>query len=209
MPIYDVVPLLAKNPSHIAAGRMNDYSLTEKDLLVVLALFQEYKPRRILEFGVNEGSTASFLLENCPFIELYVGVDLIPERFPMRGIVPKKAGWRVGDDPRYESVLTDETVEDFKRKIADYRAFDAIIMDANHEDWATLRDTEACEPFLRSGGLLLWHDYGVESRQHSNGKPFSLIHYLNALEASGRKIMFPNDQPRNPWECVSIAWEVK
>jgi predicted O-methyltransferase YrrM len=208
MPTYDVAALSATT-SDVPDGEMNSFSLTPADMRVALALFREHKPKRILEFGVNEGSTAAYLLQHCPFIELYVGVDLIPERFPMRGIVPKKAGWRVGDDPRYESVLTDETVADFLRKIADYGTFDAIVMDANHEDWATQRDTEACATVMRPGGLWLWHDYGVESRQHSNGKPFSLINYLNALEASGRKIMFPNDMPRDPWACCSLAWEIK
>jgi predicted O-methyltransferase YrrM len=188
---------------------MNDFSLTEADLRVALALCNEHQPKRVLEFGVNEGNTAAFLLKHCPFIEEYVGVDLVPELFPNRGIVPKKAGWRVGDDPRYRSVLTDETVGDFHNKMAGQGEFDLLVMDANHEDWATKRDTEACWRYLRPGGLCLWHDYGVESRQHSNGKPFSLIHYIDALIASGRQIMTPDDLPRDPWRCVSIAYEVK
>ncbi len=188
---------------------MNDYSLTEKDMRVALALFNKHKPVSVLDFGVNEGSTAAFLLNNCPFIDRYIGVDLEPQLFKDRGIVPKAAGWRVGANRKFFVVLTDETIADFQGKIAPFAPFDCITMDANHEDWATKRDTEACWPLLSDGGLMLWHDYNVESRQHSNGKPFSLIKYLDALIASGREIMTPDDQPRAPWKCCSLAWEVK
>ena len=211
--LYGVKERLTATPDYVAAGQMNDYSLTETDMRVALSLIREHRASRILEFGVNEGSTASFLLKWMPEITDYVGVDLVPKLFPQRGIVPNCAGWRVGDDPRFRVVLTDETVADFQRKTTELVGgesyFDCIIMDANHEDWATKRDTEACDLFLKRGGLWLWHDYGVVSRQHSNGKPFSLIHYLDDLIAKGRMIMTPDDHPRDPWKCCSLAWEIK
>jgi predicted O-methyltransferase YrrM len=220
MPTYSVSELLSETPDDIAAGRMNPYSLTEKDMRVLLALVNKHRPKRVLDFGINEGSTAAFILDHCPWIEEWVGIDLIPEKFPQRGIVPKQAGWKAAHHPQLRIVLTDETVADFKRKMekhiargrccgVDVKVFSAILMDANHEEKETQRDTEACEPFAAPNCLWAWHDFGVVSRQHSNGKPFPLIHYINRLIASGRKIMVPDEQDRDPWKCCSLAWEIR
>jgi predicted O-methyltransferase YrrM len=220
MPTYSVSDLLSETSDDIAAGRMNPYSLTEKDMRVLLALVNMHRPKRVLDFGINEGSTAAFILDHCPWIEEWVGIDLIPEKFPERGIVPKQAGWKAAKHPQLKIVLTDETVGDFKQKMekhiagdrccgVDVKVFDLAILDANHEEWPTQRDTEACECFLKPGGLKVWHDVNVVSRQHSNGKPFPLIHYINRLIANGRNIMVPDEQDRDPWKCCSLAWEVR
>jgi predicted O-methyltransferase YrrM len=220
MPTYSVDDLLAETPPDIAAGRMNPYSLTEKDMRVLLALVNKHRPKRVLDFGINEGSTAAFILDNCPWIEEWVGIDLIPEKFPQRGIVPKKAGWKAAHHQQLRIVLTDETVADFKRKMekhiagsrccgVDVKVYDMIIMDANHEEKETQRDTEACAPFAAPNCLWVFHDYGVQSRQHPTGKPFPLIHYINRLIASGRNIMVPDEQDRDPWKCCSLAWEIR
>ena len=213
---YSVNDMIADVYSDIASGRMNDYSLTEKDMKVALALFKQNMPRRVLDFGTNEGSTAAFLLDNCPWIERWVGVDLDLQKFGNRGIVPRVAGSKARNDGRFVAVLTDETVPGFQRVLrewqrqtSEYDSFDAIIMDANHEDWATKRDTEACEMFANSPCLWLWHDYDVESRQHSNGRPFSLKSYIDGLVASGRNIMLPDEENRDPWKCCSLAWELR
>jgi predicted O-methyltransferase YrrM len=219
MPTYSVSVRLADTPDDIAAGRMNPYSLTEKDMRVLLSLCNERRPTRVLDFGINEGSTAAFILDHCPWIEEWVGVDLIPEKFPERGIVPKKAGWKAAHHPQLRIVLTDETVPDFTRKMekhiagsqccgVDVKVYDLVIADANHEEWPTQRDTEACYHFLKPGGLVVWHDALVESRQHSNGKPFPLINYLHKLIARGVDVYLPDDQPRDPWKCCSLAWHI-
>lgn len=208
MPSYSVDELLAETPLNIAAGRMNDYSLTEKDMRVALALFHQYEPKTVLDFGVNDGSTAAFLLEHCPWIKHWVGVDLRPELFPTRGIVPKQAGRLAAHDGRYSSLLTDETVDDFQRRLTELGwRFDCIIMDANHEDWATKRDTDACEPFAAKPCLWLWHDYNVDSRQAPAGRPFGVLGYIDDLNAGERNIHTPDEKDRDPWRCCSLAWE--
>src|SRR5574340_1077637 len=115
MPIYSVFQLATPARLVVAAGRganseRNPYGLTDRDLAVVLGLFENRRPEVVMEFGVNRGHTAAFLLARCPWIRLYVGVDLIPERFPQRGIVPRVAGELAVADPRFHPVLTDETV---------------------------------------------------------------------------------------------------
>ena len=212
MASYNVAQILSLMDEH-GQPEMGDYSFTPKDMLVALALFKVHQPSRVLEFGVCQGHTAAFLLSRCPFVEQYVGVDLRPELFRNRGIVPRVAGKLAIHDARFSTLLTDESVEDFERQLRGegigHHWFDCIIIDANHEDWATKRDTEACDSLLTPGGMWLWHDYDVESRQHSNGRPFTLKRYLDDLISGGRRIRTPVDTDRDPWTCCSLAWEVK
>jgi predicted O-methyltransferase YrrM len=211
VPLYNVQSYLDKTPPAIARGWMGDYSLTEDDLRVALELFCEQEPRRVLEFGVNQGHTAAFLLHHCAFIESYIGVDLEPDLFPTRGIVPQIAGDLALGDPRYSTVLTDETIPTLRRilKQRGDQEFDCIIIDANHSEPGTRRDTEGCDPLLRTGGLWIWHDDNVGSRQDPNVKRFGVKDYLDKLEAAGRTIWRPDQTDRNPWACVSLAFEIK
>ena len=215
MPLYDVAALLSQRPP--LGEVMNPYSLTEADMRVALALFAEHGVKTVLEFGVNEGATAKQLLRWRPAITHYVGVDLIPALFPERGIVPKVAGQMAAEyfGSRLHTVLVDGTASGFHTRMKkamrtlglDY--FDAVIMDADHEEAATQRDTELCAPYLSAGGLMLWHDYNVRARQHDNGRMFGLKAYLDRLvQQDGRQIMFPDQADRDPWSCVSVAWEV-
>ncbi len=216
MPTYHVEDLAAPPDVIDATGRgadpeRNPYGLTDKDLAVCLGLFTRFGPEAVLEFGVNLGHTAAFLLEHCPWIRLYVGVDLIPERFPSRGIVPSHAGALAAGDPRFHAVLTDETIAYLVRVLqaAGWNWFDCILLDADHEYPGTKRDTEGTDLFLRQGGLRLWHDYNVQSRQQPTGRPFSEKRYLDELIAAGRAIHVPDETDRDPWRCCSIAWELK
>lgn len=212
---YDPNVYLDRVPKELVAGAMNDFSLTEDDMRVAIALFREHGVRHVLEFGVNDGNTAVAVLRLMPEVVSYVGVDLVKALFPERGIVPPTPGFRASGDRRFVPVAVDGTPECFRAAMSGtlsslgLEAFDAVIMDADHEEKPTQRDTELCWPFLRPGGLVLWHDYGVHSRQHDNGRDFPLKHYLDRLIVSGRQIHTPNQVSRDPWTCVSLAWEVK
>jgi hypothetical protein len=211
MPPYPVRALLDAVPAEVAASaQMGDYSLTERDMRVAAALFATYWPMHVLEVGVCQGHTAAFLLDNFGSIREYVGVDRRPDLFPHCGIVPKYAGQRARRDDRFSCILTDESVEDLQRQLkALGHRFDCIIMDANHTEAGTRRDTEAVWPWSAYECLWIWHDYNVESRQNPTGKVFGVKPYIDGLIAQGRKIMTPDEVDRDPWKCVSLAWEVR
>lgn len=201
---YDVDELLRTVPSDVAAGKMGEYSLTDNDLRVALALFRRYRPVRVLEVGVCEGHTAKFLLDNCPWISTYIGVDLMPELFPSRGIVPKQAGALAISDKRFHTILTDETAYMLAREVASYGwEYDCVIIDANHTERGTRRDTEAVSWALRPGGLMLWHDYGVCARQYPGSTIFGVKCYLDGINEGGGYVNVP-DRP----ELSSLAWEI-
>ena len=209
MPTYDVSALAASIPPAHVAGRMGKFSLTELDLRVALALFNLYRPARVLEFGVNQGETAKCLLDHCPWIESYVGVDLRRECFPDRwGIVPEVAGAAARSDPRFEAVLTDGTEWDFHRQAVPLSPFDCILMDADHDEDPTRRDTESCSQLAGRPCLWLWHDYNVRSRANPGGPIWGVKACLDGLAARGRTIWTPDQADRDPWACCSLAWEL-
>lgn len=208
MPTYDVAALSAAIPPAAVAGRMGKFSLTELDMRVALALFRLYRPRTVLEFGVNQGETARFLLDFCPWIERYVGVDLRRECFPHRwGIVPEVAGAAARSDPRFIPVLTDGTTIDFQARAVQYGPYDGILMDADHDQLPTERDSLACGPFAAHPCLWLWHDYNVVSRANPFGPIWGVKAALDGFAARGRCIWTPDQADRDPWTCCSVAWE--
>lgn len=176
--IYDVDTLLALTPNAFPGN-------TSRDLGVLLALFRQFLPLRVLEFGIGTGTTASFLLDNCPFIVDYVGVELLSKEPPYQ-------------NRRLWTILADGTVEDFHEKlllhVGDvHRYFDAIIMDANYD--SVERDTEACKPFLRGGGLMFWRGY----ERHAG-----VTTYLDGL--GDQAINTPKDAWQCPEAAASVAW---
>jgi len=81
------------------------------DLNVLLTLAWHFRPKHFLEFGVQEGTTAGILLELCPWIEKYTGID-VPPNFKTKwkaqqSEVPKKAGGLV-DDPRFNVIVLEK-----------------------------------------------------------------------------------------------------
>lgn len=191
--IYDTDTLLSLTDPSIRCPAVSADSPTERDMRVTLALFRQFLPLRVLEFGIGAGTMASFLLDNCPFIADYVGVDLLPKEPPYR-------------NRRLFTILTDGTVKDFHEKLClhvgdVHRYFDAIILDANYGHESSKRDTEACRPFLRGGGLCFWR---------GDGKHPGITKYLSALVCGRRKIMVPDDRApecqTNEW--CTMAWEI-
>jgi hypothetical protein len=168
---YDTNTLLALTPQF--AETYNS------DTAVVLTLFRQYLPLRVLEFGASTPDLCTSVLKECPFV-----VD-----YTLCGPTTPHKTSRTSHITECEPVA--EYHKAMLRKVGDvHRYFDAIVlnMDYKHDDGGVERHTEACRPFVRTGGLFIW-------RWQENGKDVAAI-------ATGQVVMVPRDG-----EC-SVAWEI-
>jgi len=160
-------------------GRFDNGPFRE-DLLA--SWINKYKFKRVAELGVLDGNTASTIIENCPDLEHYVGIDMWekPHKYP-----PGTYLGPIGDQSRkvYEELnlndlylLTLNKINKVligeKPKVTlikkptsiacamfedDY--FDLIFIDADHSYEGVKRDILDWKNKVRSGGMLCGHDF--------------------------------------------------
>lgn len=131
------------------------------ELEVLCALINTVRPRSVLEFGVNVGRTAQAILEYCPGIEYYAGVDVpqgyVPAMAVQRGEVPTVPGEMVYGDSRFDLILRPRGSHDLTP--ADLAPCDAVFIDGDHSRAGVLQDTALARAVVRRGGVIIWHDY--------------------------------------------------
>lgn len=135
--------------------------LNPGELEVLIALVRSVEPRHVIEFGVNVGRTAKALLANVPSIEDYTGIDVTPDYVPSKPVqrreVPLRPGELVASDPRFRLIVTPRGSLDLTA--ADLQPCDVAFIDGDHGREAVLHDTALAASVMRSGGIIIWHDY--------------------------------------------------
>lgn len=115
----------------------------------------------IVELGVHKAQNAAFILDHCPTIESYVGVDLwrTTDDYPTDRLEDFRAAVGVADENiGVLSLLEMSTVG--SAELFDDGVVDLVFIDADHSYEAVVADIEAWWPKVRDGGLLAGHDYG-------------------------------------------------
>ena len=157
----DIRPLspasLMLPPEYLAPG----------ELEVIMALLRKVCPLRyVLEIGTNIGRTAKAILNEFSDIKRYVGVDVFPGyQFGLESQSrerPDYPGALAKDDPRYALLLSKNGFFDYEYADCDGADFDAVFIDGDHSREAVAFDTELARRMLRSGGIMIWHDYPNE-----------------------------------------------
>jgi len=131
------------------------------DRAVLLALCRAFRPRTVIEIGVQRGATAKLLLDNCPWITEYIGIDVPPGTvMPLPGQqseVPAAAGELVKADPRVKIIIRANGSLDLEPE--DLPLADLVFIDGDHSSAAVAADTALARAILRPGGVCVWHDY--------------------------------------------------
>ena len=134
----------------------------ERDRDVLMALCRTFKPRTVIEFGVQRGCTAKYLLDNCPWISEYVGIDVPPGTVPaLRNQireVPAIAGELVADNPKFRLIIRAKGTADVSS--AELPIADMVFIDDDHSAAGVSLATTLARKILRPGGVCCWHDYG-------------------------------------------------
>lgn len=132
------------------------------DVKALIALSRTFYPKTVIEIGIQRGETAKCILDNSPWIEKYIGIDVIPSyqtTLPVqRGEVPQIAGECVKDDPRVEIIVKPNGTRDLEP--TDLPAADLIFIDGDHSKAGVALDTLLARQVIRKGGIICWHDYG-------------------------------------------------
>lgn len=152
------------------------------ELETLATLVARVKPKRMIEFGCNEGRTAKVMLREFP-IQSYVGVDVLPGyQFTCKvqsREVPKDPGHLAMHDHRFQLLLRARGTWDLTPD--DLRQADVIFIDGDHSYDAVMHDTILASKVVNPGGLIVWHDY------HDRGT-VQVKEVLEQLHARGRKI---------------------
>lgn len=157
---------------------------------ILLTQLDSIRPKRMIEFGINEGFTASSILKWIDSIEFYVGVDVpFTHRMPLvgqQGEVPKEPGHLVKTDPRFELILRhSDSIEDADTLIASKAPFDVAFIDGDHSYAAVMQDQELACRIIPPGGWIFYHDY-------TNGT-VEVTRALDDLHRNGRGLVHIQD----------------
>ncbi|KOP82312.1 class I SAM-dependent methyltransferase [Cytobacillus solani] len=142
-------------------GELSIY-LGLNDIEPILAFVQTFHLKTIIEIGIQRGATAKAILDNCPSIERYIGIDLTPHSQTTLSIqqeeVPQIAGELVKDYHQVELILTPNGTRDLSP--GHLPAADLILIDGDHSAQGVILDTILARQTIRKGGIICWHDYG-------------------------------------------------
>jgi predicted O-methyltransferase YrrM len=149
---------------------------TERDETTIFEyLYRHFRPRRHLEIGTWEGHGATTVARSC---EAEIWTINLPEgerddagksRYgaadngecqALPSDAGNRIGWRYRDagyGDRVHQVYADSRELDFSQWSAGF--FDTIFIDGGHTKPVVINDTEKTFPLLRSGGLMIWHDF--------------------------------------------------
>jgi glycosyltransferase involved in cell wall biosynthesis len=189
------------------------------DTHVVLTLVAHLKPRRILEIGTASGQMTANLTAWSPADARIVSIGIVAGatsgaaeqgyEIPPRSEYARHAD-RFGTAHKAFFVTADSRSYDFAR----LAPLDFAFVDGGH-DFATVRtDSVQCYESLRTGGCLVWHDYGssvpwvkVKEAIESLGFPEPLHHVAGTevaflFKGDGLGAVAGPDLPK-----VAVAWD--
>lgn len=139
--------------------------VNEGELEALVALVRSVNPKRMIEIGVNVGRTAKAILANVPGIEHYTGIDVplsyVPSLELQRNNAVPNPGEMVLDDPRFHLVIKPKGSLDCTKE--DLGPCDVVFIDGDHGYAAVVSDSVLARQIVRTGGLIVWHDYHDEA----------------------------------------------
>lgn len=166
---------------------LKDYKMEEDDSEVLRYLYKTTNPLRHLEIGTWKGFGSKLVLENCRATvwsinllegeknkaggSAYEELPMMP-RFSLSKLWQKigkqkmssDTGFRIGRlvheaglGHRFNQIFCDSRQWDISNYPRGF--FDSVLIDGSHEPEMVVHDTRKTTPLLRSGGIMLWHDY--------------------------------------------------
>ncbi|MEM4436803.1 MAG: class I SAM-dependent methyltransferase [Thermosphaera sp.] len=135
----------------------------KEEIIQLLSLLAELKPKTLLEIGTAGGGTLFLFSQIAPLNATIISIDL--PGGPFGGGYPE---WRT---PLYKSFAKkgqkihliradshDPKTLEIVREILDDRELDFLFIDGDHTYEGVKRDFEMYSPLVRKGGIIAFHD---------------------------------------------------
>ena len=135
--------------------------MTNIERVMVLSLLEHVRAQTVVEIGVNEGHLAFDVLKHLPIKE-YIGIDLAPWSKHRLGIDSQNGEIPGSNIARLVRDRAQFRLIDSERGSLDMSALpicDAVIIDGDHSAATVRHDTYLATNAVRSGGVIMWHDY--------------------------------------------------
>lgn len=178
----------------------NNWNLEQGDIYYLIYLLQIFKPKRHLEFGTSIGTstlatlqytdatvwTLNCILENDKndyFFNLSISLKKWLEKFGfesktdfVNGNSPLIIGYRYLNADlghRVNQIYCDSRKWD-PQSVYPPDFFDTVFIDGGHIKELVINDTLKALSVLKSGGLIIWHDFNLEFIEKS---PFNDVYF--------------------------------
>jgi FkbM family methyltransferase len=158
------------------------FKMEVHDAPILKYIYSQLKPRRHLEFGTWEGFGVTLCASSCdaeiwtinlPEGELdQTGSAIYSQLIDRNGAGNEQdqewiqtdagtnIGWRyraAGFSDRVHQILIDS--REWDSSVFGRESFDSVLIDGGHTPDVVANDTNKSIPLLRSGGLMVWHDF--------------------------------------------------
>lgn len=147
--------------------------------------------RTVIETGVNEGTTARWLIDNVPTIIHYVGIDVpmgyMPAFLQQAGEVPAAPGRHaLKHYDKFQLTVCQRGSFDLTPK--DLPKADMFIIDGDHGAEAVMNDTALATEVVSKGGVIMWHDYKAAD-DRGRVDPCNTVEPIERIYATGRPLV--------------------
>ena len=170
-PLENIIKLDQNKESIILKNltkRKRGMSLEVDELLYILLVVKEVNPRRVLEIGTYDGNTTLNIAANISSDSKVVTIDLPPEGLEEESFTGKKNPEKfhmrqyldTEEADKVNQIYGDSAELDFSQLGG---PFDLIFIDGDHSRFYALNDTRKSLSVLNPGGVILWHDYEMQS----------------------------------------------
>ena len=154
---------------YLSPYRGND---SHDDFTFIHSLVNEQKPNIILELGTALGNTTANFCKLLPDVKVYtvcalpeqISGDHITDAFKKDeiGRVFRKYGYKEQVTQIYEDTMN----LDLQKNNIDLESIDLAIIDACHDENYVYNDFYKVLPFVKVGGIILFHDTHTEIKRH-------------------------------------------
>lgn len=159
----------------------------------IIDYFGAFNPRAYLEIGARDGGSLYYFAHCLPKGSLIISVDLPNGKWGNEKsfLRLKEVHKRLSDEGyETENIIGDSHSKKIIGKVGNW-PIDLLLIDGDHTPEALKKDIDNYTPFVKKGGLVMFHDCGYSKGLHGDHKAgqetMKSVHRVVKDFAAGRK----------------------